>query len=120
MATKSVQALMDGIRLLGDEQYSLVESVRELVKTTFPSILEEVKYGGILFLSDVQFCGVFAYKQHVSVEFGSGAKIADTFGHLEGSGKGRRHIKLYSVKDIQEKKLDHYLPLALEAAKSDA
>ena len=80
MATKSVQALMDDIRLLGDEQYSLVKSVRALVKTTFPSILEEIKYGGILFLSDVQFCGVFAYKQHVSVEFGSGAKIVDTFG----------------------------------------
>lgn len=118
MAKKSVQALLDDIRLFGDEQYSLVESVRSLVKATIPVVSEEVKYGGILFSSGVQFCGVFAYKQHVSVEFGSGAKIADTLGHLEGGGKGRRHIKLHSAEDIKAKDLDRYLPLALEAAKS--
>ena len=116
MATKSVQALLDDIRLLSGEQYSLVDSVRALVKKTVPSISEEVKYGGILFSSGVQFCGVFAYKQHVSVEFVSGAKISDAFGHLEGAGKGRRHIKLHSAKDIEAKNLAHYLPLALEAA----
>ncbi len=120
MATKSVQELLDDVRLLGDEQLSLVESVRKLIKKTIPSVTEEVKYGGILFTSGVQFCGVFAYKQHVSVEFGSGAKIADTLGHLEGGGKGRRHIKLHSTKDIQAKALAHYLSLALKAAKSDA
>ena len=119
MATKTVQALLDDIRLLGDEQYSLVESVRALIKKTFPSISEEVKYGGILFTSGVQFCGVFAYRQHVSVEFGSGARIPDTLGHLEGSGKGRRHIKLHSAKDIKSKNLAHYLPLALEAKRND-
>lgn len=118
MVTKSVQEFLDDVRLLGDEQISLVESVRKLVKQTLPSVTEEVKYGGILFTSGVQFCGVFAYKQHVSVEFGSGAKIADTLGHLEGGGKGRRHIKLHSTKDIKAKELAHYLPLALEAAKS--
>ncbi|MCR6663878.1 MAG: DUF1801 domain-containing protein [Luteimonas sp.] len=118
MATKSVQELLDDVRLLGDEQFTLVESVRKLVKKTIPSATEEVKYGGILFASGVHFCGVFAYKQHVSVEFGSGARIADTLGHLEGSGKGRRHIKLHVATDIKAKKLAHYLPLALEAAGS--
>lgn len=118
MTTKTVQALLDDIRLLGDEQYALVESVRALVKKTIPSVSEEVKYGGILFASGVQFCGVFAYKQHVSVEFGSGAEITDTLGHLEGSGKGRRHIKLHTATDIKEKSLAHYLPLALKAASS--
>lgn len=117
MAEKSVQALLDDIRLLGSDQHLLVESVRTLVKESIPSVSEEVKYGGILFSSDVQFCGVFAYKQHVSVEFGSGALIADTLGHLEGGGKGRRHIKLRSAVDIKEKKLELYFELALAAAR---
>lgn len=120
MTTKSVQELLDDVRLIGDEPFTLVESVRNLVKKTISPVTEEVKYGGILFASGVQFCGVFAYKQHVSVEFGSGAKIADTFGHLEGGGKGRRHIKLHSAKDIKAKELAHYLPLALDAARSGA
>jgi len=118
MTTKSVQTLLNDIRLLGDEQYSLVESFRELVKKTIPCTSEEAKYGGILFSSGVQFCGVFAYKQHVSVEFGNGARITDTLGHLQGGGKYRRHIKLHSAEDIRTKNLAQYLPLALEAAKS--
>lgn len=120
MAAKSAQTLLDDLRLVGEEQYALVSAVRTLIKKTFPPVSEEVKYGGILFSSGVPFCGVFAYKQHVSVEFGSGAKIADTLGHLEGSGKGRRHIKLRSLEDIRAKHLADYLSLALEAAKGSA
>jgi hypothetical protein len=116
MAAKSVQALVEDIRLMSEGNYEIVEAVRVLVQKTFKASSEEVKYGGILFTSGVQFCGVFAYKEHVSVEFGSGASITDAFGHLEGSGKGRRHLKLKSVADIKNKKLAQYLPLALQAA----
>ena len=116
MATKSIQSLVEDIRLLNETNHEIVEAVRALVKKTFKSTSEEVKYGGILFSSGAQFCGVFAYKEHVSVEFGSGAKIEDHAGHLEGSGKGRRHLKLRSVAEIQSKKLAEYLPLAHRAA----
>jgi hypothetical protein len=116
MATKSVQSLVEDIRLLSETNYGIVEAVRALVKKKFKSASEEVKYGGILFSSGVQFCGVFAYKEHVSVEFGSGAKIKDEIGHLEGSGKGRRHLKLKSEAEIRSKKLAEYLLLAHSAA----
>ena len=116
MPTKSVQSLIEDIRLLSETNHEIVEAVRTLVKKTFKSTSEEVKYGGILFSSGVQFCGVFAYKEHVSVEFGSGAKIEDDIGLLEGSGKGRRHLKLMSVAEIKSKKLAEYLSLAHRAA----
>ena len=116
---KSVQSLIEDVRLLGEMQFEVVEAVRSLVKKVTPPANEEVKYGGILFTSGVQFCGVFAYKEHVSVELSHGAKIADTKGHLEGSGKGRRHIKLRNLNDIAQKGLADYLPLALLSAKSN-
>jgi hypothetical protein len=116
MATKSVQSLVEDIRLLSETNYEIVEAVRTLVKKTFEPISEEVKYGGILFSSGVQFCGVFAYKEHVSVEFGNGAKIKDDIGHLEGSGKGRRHLKFKSVAELKDKRLAEYLSLAHRAA----
>jgi hypothetical protein len=116
MTTKSVESLVEGFRLANDKNYKIVEAVRELIKNLFSEATEEVKYGGILFTSGVQFCGVFAYKEHVSVEFSKGADIKDKFGHLEGSGKGRRHIKLRSISDIENSKLAHYLPLAQQAA----
>lgn len=116
MAMKSVHTLLEDIRLVSETNYEIVEAVRVLITKAFKGATEEVKYGGILFTSGVQFGGVFAYKEHVSVEFGSGANINDPFGHLEGSGKGRRHLKLKSVEDIKNKKLAEYLPLAHHAA----
>ena len=119
MTKKSVQALIEDIRYLSEQNYEIVEAVRVLVRKTFDDASEEVKYGGILFASEVQFGGVFSYKAHVTVEFGSGAKINDTFGFLEGNGKGRRHLKLTSVAEIKEKKLAQYLALALRASKQE-
>lgn len=112
----TVQELLADIQLLGGEQHAIVEQIRTLVKTTISPLSEEVKYGGILFSSGIQFCGVFAYRNHVSVEFSYGAKISDDLGYLEGNGKFRRHIKLQSLGDIEVKRLTHYLPLALKAA----
>jgi hypothetical protein len=117
---KSIEALLEDIRLLGEEQFQIVEQVRALTKKTVKPLAEEVKYGGILFSSVHHFAGVFAYKEHVSVEFGHGAKINDKEGFLEGAGKGRRHIKLRSVGDIKTKNLSKYIQLALEAASSGA
>lgn len=58
---KSVQDLIDDIRLLGEVQFDIVQAVRALINKQFACVAEEVKYGGILFTADVQFCGVFAY-----------------------------------------------------------
>ena len=115
---KTVDSLLQDIRLLGEDQFQVVQAVRALVVRTLGPVTEEVKYGGILFTSGVPFGGVFAYKGHVSVEFSHGAAIHDTLGFLVGGGKGRRHIKLHSVGDVSAKKLALYLPLALAAARS--
>lgn len=116
MTKQSVPSLLEDIRFVNEGHHEIVQAVRALVQKTFKPCSEEVKYGGILFTAGVQFSGVFAYKAHVTVEFGSGAKIADRYGLLEGAGKGRRHIKLTSVAQIQEKHLAQYLQLALQAA----
>jgi hypothetical protein len=73
-----------------------------------------------MFSDGTPFGGVFAYKDHVSVEFSHGAKINDTLGFLAGKGKGRRHIKLKVIDDLSGKKLEQYIPLAMAAAKSGA
>jgi len=118
MPSTPVDKLLADIRLVSEECYQIAAAVRALMKQLFKPFAEEVKYGGILFASGVQFCGVFVYKAHVSVEFGHGAAIDDPFGHLEGGGKFRRHLKLLTLADIEAKQLARYLPLALEAAKN--
>ena len=79
MATRSIQTLMEDIRLLSETNHAIVEAVRAIVKQRLQGCTEEVKYGGILFSSGLPLCGVFAYRTHVSVEFGHGARICDPF-----------------------------------------
>jgi hypothetical protein len=119
-SSSSGDDLLQEIQLLGEDQFQMVEAVRTLMKKTGSPLSEEVKYGGILFSEATPFAGVFAYREHVSVEFGHGAKIKDVDGFLEGSGKGRRHIKLKSLQDVSTKKLASYIPLAWAAARSGA
>ena len=114
----SVQTFLNDLHLLNGNQSMLVEAVRAKVKERVPSATEAMKYGGILFSSGVVFCGVFAYRDHVSVEFAKGAYITDARGHLEGGGKHRRHLKLRSLEEIETKGLVRYLVQALAAARA--
>lgn len=120
MPTRSVDSLLEDVRLLGENLHDTVQVVRATVRRAIDPLSEDVKYGGIVFSSRVSFGGVFAYKDHVSVEFSRGATITDPFGHLEGAGKLRRHLKLVSPADVEHKRLAEYLPLVLAAANAAA
>ncbi|THU05375.1 DUF1801 domain-containing protein [Lampropedia puyangensis] len=117
MTTDAVAALLEDIRVLGENQHQLVQTVRMHLCHLFPAIKEEVKYGGIVFSQDGPFCGVYAYTQHVSVELSQGAKIRDAWGFLQGSGQFRRHLKLRCMADVAQQHLDDYLLLAYQATK---
>ena len=113
---QKVKNLLDYWEIDNPALYEIANSVRTRILQLFDTIDEEVKYGGILFAAPEPFCGIFVYKQHVSVEFSHGAKIADPHGLLEGKGKGRRHLKLHTLEDVENKYLTDYLRLAQKAA----
>lgn len=117
MNPSRIQTLLNDIRLTSEAHFQLVSRLRELIQNTVPTATDEVKYGGFLFSADVPFCGVFAYRAHVSLEFGHGSAMPDPHQVLQGSGKLRRHIKLTSVDDISAQNVALYIPLALEAAR---
>ena len=62
-----------------------------------------------MFTATAQFCGVFAYTQHTSIEFGRGCEFTDPYRVLEGSGKLRRHIKVHTRSDIVTKRVHTYI-----------
>jgi hypothetical protein len=117
-STADADALIVAVRSRNEEHASIIAAVRTVIHETVQPVTEAVKYGGIMFASDVGFAGVFAYSAHVSVEFGHGAAIHDPHGILEGNGKGRRHLKLRNLHDIEAKQLSTFVRLALEAARS--
>jgi hypothetical protein len=118
MTDARIQKLLNDIQLVSPDRHEIVQDLRKLILGLTTGISEEVKYGGILFGAEHHFCGIFAYTNHVSVEFGNGASLPDKFNVLEGSGKLRRHIKVLSKQDIKGKHVEHYLRLALAASKN--
>lgn len=104
-----VQRLLQDLQITHPDLHAIVQAVRTLAHDATPQCTERVMYGGILFAAPEQYCGVFAYSAHVSVEFGKGAELDDPHGVLEGSGKFRRHIKLHALADIASKRLKNYV-----------
>ncbi len=60
------------------------------------------------------------YASHVNLGFYKGARIKDTTGLLEGTGKGLRHVKLPNGKPIPAKKLATLIRKAIAIDGEDA
>ena len=83
------------------EKKKILKKLRNIILKTRPKLKEEVKmgvpwYGGLFYLVGL--------KDHVNMGlcFGGLKKYEK---ELEGKGKYMRHIKFFSTKDIDEKKL---------------
>lgn len=109
MSDDKISRLLQELRITNPEWYELVHPVRQAIYCVVPDASERVMYGGFMFSGEAQFCGVFAYREHVSVEFGRGCYLDDPHCVLEGGGKLRRHIKLFSAADITAKFLEQYV-----------
>lgn len=112
MSSDRINSLLEDIRHQSEERYNLVQALRELIASAGDDVTEEVKYGGFLFSSQRDFAGVFSYARHVSVELSEGARLDDPHHVLEGGGKHRRHIKLQSLADIEQKQVGEYIRAA--------
>ncbi len=98
------------ILLIDKDKGKMVISLRKLILKIAPKIKEEIKYGGLVFVEDKRlFCGIFVRINHISIEFDRGIEFQDADNFLEGSGKLRRHLKIYQQKDIKNNKVAYYV-----------
>ena len=92
----------------------IVQRLKAIISQVEPNAHLSEKYGGTIVeclprQPETQFCGIFAYKSHVSLEFTKGAALSDPERFLEGSGTYRRHLKIASLSDISGKKCEDFL-----------
>jgi hypothetical protein len=109
-----VQQFLDELQEFAPQQYEIVQTARKIVFGQNAEVTERIMYGGIMFTKDDDFGGIFAYEHHVSFEFTKGYTFADDDKLLEGNGKYRRHLKLKSLADVEEKNLTYYIQQALQ------
>ncbi|MBA7618725.1 hypothetical protein ES703_26056 [subsurface metagenome] len=84
------------------EKKAILKRLRTIILKTFPKLKEEMKmgvpwYGGFFYL--------VALKDHVNMGFCFGGSLKKHEKELEGSGKYMRHVKIHSLKGIDEKKI---------------
>jgi len=98
----------------------LEAEIISFITSNLAEISSEPKYGGLLFKSarNDHFCGVFVYKEHISIEFGEGYRLTDPDGLLQGKGKYRRHLKYADRSEVNWDVLLRFLKEGAQLAKT--
>ena len=88
------------VKKLPPDTRAVVEALRRLIVAIAPHAHEDLKWGQPWYAGNKGVCYIAAFKNHVNLGFARGAELADPRGRLEGTGKGMRHVKIRSAKDI--------------------
>lgn len=106
---EKVQKHLEEIMMFNDEQFNILQKLREIVFKVYPKTNERIMYGGIMFSLNNDFSGIFVRKNHISFEFINGVIMNDPDKLLEGNGKFRRHLKIRSLSDIYDKNVSFFV-----------
>ena len=98
--------------MFNNEKYIILQELRKIVFKNYKKTGERMMYSGIMFSLEEDFGGIFVRKNHVSFELVNGFTINDPNKLLEGTGKFRRHLKIKSLSDIDDKKVDFFVKQA--------
>ena len=93
-------------------QKEICLKLREIILKTFPDIKEETKWGALTF-SDGKFY-IGALRDHVNMGFSIIGLTEKEIALFEGSGKTLRHIKIKTLKDINQKRIVKLLKIVGE------
>ncbi|MCD4811129.1 DUF1801 domain-containing protein [bacterium] len=110
---KEVKKFLEDIRMYDDEKFNIIQELRKIVFTNYKEANERMMYGGIMFSLEDDFGGIFVRKEHISFEFTNGFTMEDKEKILEGTGKFRRHLKIKSLSDIKDKRVNFFVKQAV-------
>ena len=87
---------------LPSPQKEICEKVRKIIIKTSPDLEESMKNGVPSYENKYYIVGL---KDHVNIGFFIEGLSTEEISLFEGNGKLTRHIKIYSLDDIDEKKI---------------
>lgn len=92
---------------LPEAKRELALKVRDIVLKADKSITEDIKWGNLTFISNGNIGFIYTYKSvpYINLGYMRAVEFTDPKGLLEGTGKGMRHIKIGSDKDIDKKQI---------------
>ncbi len=107
-SSTALRAVSDAVLAITAE-LSVERALRKIVKAAAPRAAERGYKGwNVLVFAPTKemkmkemFCGISPHKDTVSLYFMKGARLPDPHKVLEGAGKGMRHVKIRSDKDLK-------------------
>ena len=92
-------------------QREIVQRLREMILKSFPNIKEEFKMGVPWYEGKYY---IVALKDHVNLGFSVKGLSKEEKALFEGKGKMMRHVKFYSLEDVDEQEVVKLLKLVAE------
>jgi hypothetical protein len=121
LRARGVASVDEYVDLLTTPQKDVALQLREIVRTRYPRLREEIKWHVPVYsLGTTPIVSIEGFKAHVNLKFFDGARLQDPGGLLEGTGKGVRHLKFRSTEDVDEGKIRGLIDEALEQANGRA
>lgn len=114
---------MDDVRVadfldsLPEEKRKLAEIIRRTVLQADKKIEEAIKWGNLTFVKNGKnIAFVYTYNNAPYINFGflKATSLKDPKGLFQGTGKGMRHVKIYSEKDIEKKQFTAWVKEAAQ------
>jgi len=87
---------------LPSPQKEICKKIRQIILKTIPNLQESFKNGVPWYECKYYIVGL---KDHVNIGFSVEGLSQEEMSLFEGKGKYMRHIKIYSLEDIDEKKI---------------
>ncbi|WP_445476289.1 DUF1801 domain-containing protein [Methanococcoides methylutens] len=83
-------------------QKEIIEKLRDIILKTYPSIKEDFKMGVPWYEGKYYLVGL---KDHVNIGFSIEGLSEEEKGLFEGTGKTMKHIKVFSLEEINEEEI---------------
>lgn len=96
------------IKKQSSSQKEIIEKLRSIILNTFPGIKEEFKMGVPWYEGKYYLVGL---KDHVNIGFSIDGLSEDEKKLFEGTGKTMKHIKIFSLQEINEEEIMKLLKL---------
>jgi hypothetical protein len=93
------------------KQREIVQKLRAIVSKTFPNISEELKMGVPWYEGKFY---IVALKDHVNMGFSVKGLSEQEMALFEGKGKMMRHVKFYSLEDVDETRVEKLMRFVAE------
>ena len=94
---------------LAPAKHRMAEALRSLILSADPELQESVKWGNSAYTKNGNVADIAQAGDHMNLGFFQGAKLTDPEGHIEGTGKDMRHIKIRSLDDISQSQFSSWV-----------